>query len=530
MEHKKSASHILVQNTSWVYAAKIVTQILGLVALVLVIRKIDVEVFGRFNLFISLFRLFGIFSVSPPIGVFRRYIPQLREQRDFFEMRHTVLKWGAIACVLMVLIGGLLAGVHGPLGRLLKIEDMADILPLFLVYILCHGLRELMFSLLTALLLHKASSMLMIAGSLCRTLLYFVLFNHLTVQSLLLIEGAVAVIYFVPGLIIFLLWFKKFKKGHEVGRPVTGEPVNRQRVARYGAFSFFNEIGAGIVGRVSDYYIVAAMGTPLAVGMYAFASRMFRLFSQFLPVQEFISVLRPVFITRFTRKHTREDFLQIYNFIVKVMLPIYAFPGLFFLAVGRPVITYVFDPKYLEAYWVSVIVLFMTVPMAFGLPLGLTIELIEKMQVKVYSKAIAVVSIIGGILAMKYFGIIGVAAVTLLCDWTKNLIMQILIRRDVYIRHDVKALRGYIVAWLAISAGFYWLQPYIFSLSLTVLAAAVFCALFGLTLVVFHPFNAQDLAMLDKLAATSKRFAPVRRMILRMFAGKQQLTGFFSGR
>jgi O-antigen/teichoic acid export membrane protein len=530
MKHNKSSAHILVRNTSWIYAAKIVTQVLGVVALVLVIRKIDVEIFGRFNLFLSLFMLFGIFAVSPSIGVFRRYIPQLREQHDAAEMVHTVIKWGAIACGLSLLIGGGLLGLHGQLGRLLKIGNMAEILPLFLAYVVCHGIHQLLTSLLTSLLLHKISAILQIAGSLCRTVLYFILFNHLTVQALLLVEAVVAIVYMVPGSIAFLLWFKSFKVENASGAQSAAVPPDRQRVARYGLFSFFNEIGAGIVGRASDYYIVAALGTPLAVGLYAFAGRMFKLFSQFLPVQDFLSVLRPVFITRFTRAHTQEDFLQVYNFIVKVMLPVYTFPGLFFLAVGRPVIAYVFDPKYLGAYWTSVIVLFMTLPMAFGLPLGLTVELKEQMQVKVYSKSVAVLSIIGGILGMKFFGIIGVAAVTLLCDWTKNLIMQILLRREIRIRHDIKSLRGYIGAWLTLSLGFYFLQPYITSLILTVLVAGVFCALFGLTLVVFHPFSAQDLVMLDKLGTTSKRFTPVRRVVLRLFSGKQYFVQFLSGK
>jgi len=44
-----SHARILVKNTAWIYAGKPATQLFGIIATILVIRKLAVDVYGTYN-------------------------------------------------------------------------------------------------------------------------------------------------------------------------------------------------------------------------------------------------------------------------------------------------------------------------------------------------------------------------------------------------------------------------------------------------------------------------------------------------
>jgi O-antigen/teichoic acid export membrane protein len=511
-----SAPKILVRNTSWVYMAKIISQALSLLALILVIRKIDVEVFGLFSLYLSLFMFFGVFAISPAVQVLRRYLPQLHRLQDYHEMLRVTVGAHIVAVLMFVFCWVVVWFSQGAIGRVLNIDGFSEGLSVFFVYAGCNGIYTLMLTMLGSLLLHKVSSILLLVSSLLRTGCYLTLLHHLDVPTLLKIEAVVALVYTVPAGCYFVLWFRKNRHAHESS--ADGQPaVGRKRMVRYGVFGLFNEIGAGIIGRTTDFYIVSAIGSPISLGMYAFASKLFGYFSKLMPVNELLSVIRPVFIGRFTSEGKEEtgDFKQIYNLMVKVILPMVAFPGLLFLALGRPIIANVFDPKYMDAYWVVVLVLFMTLPMAFAIPLGLSAELKERMDITFYGKIVAFLSIPLGILAMRSYGVVGVAAVTLICDTLKIMLIYALMRRIVDVRYQWRSLMGYGVSWLLLSLAFFFVQTQTMPLITTLLAMVIFVMLYGGTVVFFHPFDARDLVMIDKLCANMKGQAVIRPLVMR---------------
>lgn len=519
--NKFSSSQLLVKNTLWVYASKIFTQILGMIALILVIRKIDVEMFGRFNLYISLFYIFGIFAMSPTINVFRRFVPEIKEWGGFRELSKVVFLGCLSALLLMGLTAWIIWLLNESLGRLFKIDDLSEMMPLFLSYVVLHGIHTMFQTLLGSLLLHKVTSILNMVGSLIRTVCYLIFMEELSVRLLLYIEAGLALLFAVPAMIVLLVWFSRFRvHTYKKKQEVIIEPA---RMVKYGALSLFNEIGSGVVGRTSDYYIVAAIGSSLSVGFYAFASRLFSYFQKLLPVKEFLSVLRPVFISKFTKKHSNDEFMQVYNFIMKTMLPIYVFPGLLFISLGKPIIEYVFDAKYIPAYWIAVVILSMTAPMAFGMPLGLTVELRERVEIRLYSKIVSILSVVGGITAMKIYGVLGVAFVTLACEWLKLAFMQLLMRKHVIIKYDFKSIRPLAVGWLCLAALFYSLQHSISSLWMTLSVLLLFTFLFALICIWFHPYNQIDLLLLQKLGASSGKAVKLNKVVQSTFNLKKSI-------
>jgi len=254
------------------------------------------------------------------------------------------------------------------------------------------------------------------------------------------------------------------------------------------------------VGKLSDYYIISAMSDAYHVGLYAFAFRIFAAVQGILPLKNFLTVVRPLFIQKFSRGKTKEEFVQIYNLIVKTMLPVYLFPTLYFLLFGEAVIRLVFSPKYMPAFSVTNIVLLGNVVTAVFYPLGLTIQLIERMEFALYSKGVAVFSIVAGILAMQYWGIVGVALVTVCGELFKNLIMYWLAHRHadvVYRFHEYLPVGVHICMILAL---FFLTRQLIFNLPILIVVSFAFTVFYIISCIVMHPYTGDDLQMIRRLA------------------------------
>ncbi len=54
MAEETSRAKILVKNTAWIYVGKLFTQLFGVIATILVIRKLSVDVFGTYNFLIKI--------------------------------------------------------------------------------------------------------------------------------------------------------------------------------------------------------------------------------------------------------------------------------------------------------------------------------------------------------------------------------------------------------------------------------------------------------------------------------------------
>jgi len=78
-----SRAKILVKNTAWIYVGKLFTQLFGVIATILVIRKLAVDVFGTYNFLIKILLIYFVFALSPVMNLFNRYIPELLQLKDF---------------------------------------------------------------------------------------------------------------------------------------------------------------------------------------------------------------------------------------------------------------------------------------------------------------------------------------------------------------------------------------------------------------------------------------------------------------
>jgi len=509
-----SRAKILVKNTGWVYLGKVVTQMFSILATILVIRKLHVDIYGTFNFLLSIMVLYHVFAISPIQNVFNRYIPELIQKGDFIKFKK-IIKVGIITSTgAVVLISLLLYIFNRPFSQFFNIPGLKNYFFALSFFIFFTFLRTLLNSILTSSLLHRIAALLNIFSSFIRSALLIILIRSIDVNLLLEIEAITALIFFLPGIVLLIRYFNKKIENHIINQI---EPVTRKRVMKFGMYSAFNELGAGIVGRTSDFYIISALSNLYNVGLYSFGNKIYEIIFKVLPVQEFLTVLRPVFFQKFTERFEREEFIQVYNLIVKIMLPVFVLPAFYFILFGKPLILLVIDPKYIQAYWVTSIILLSNITLAIFFPLSLVLHLKERMDIALLSKIVVIFSIGAGIIFMKFFGIIGVATATLLGDFLKNIFILLLLRKHVPISYRLRECKNYLFIFLAIGIPFYFIQYLISSAWTLLFISLIYLLINFLLIVVFHPFTNRDLYSLEKLSQSTRLTRKMKQPLVKIY-------------
>lgn len=514
MNEETSRAKILVKNTAWIYIGKLFTQVFGVIATILVIRKLSVDVFGTYSFLIKILLIYFVFALSPVLNLFNRYIPELLQLKDFRRAKKLIKVGVSLAGSVGIIISFLIFFLSEPFSNLFNIENLRLYYNALMFFIVATFFKNLFNTILTSALLHQYAAILMTVSSLTRSVLLVVFLKMIDVNLLLIIEGIASLAFFLPGLFLLARFFRS--RAHQQTESLENNDI-RKRVTKFGMYSAFNELGYGIVGRESDFYIISAFSSPYFVGLYSFGTSIYEMIFKVLPVREFMTVLRPVFFQKFTKDYDPDEFIHIYNFIVKLILPAFLLPTVYFIIFGRQVINLVFDPKYIEAYWATNLILLSNISLAVFMPLNLVLHLKERMDIALLSKIVAIFSIVAGIFAMKHFGIVGVAAATLIGDFLREMFVFLVLRRTVDLKYRLKEYVNYIFIFVLSSIPFLLVREVITSMEILILLSAVYGVLVVFLIILFHPFNAKDQVLLNKLSESTKASSMIGRVIKRIY-------------
>ena len=237
--------------------------------------------------------------------------------------------------------------------------------------------------------------------------------------------------------ILLTFYYKKSQILHSIEKK-TKLPI--KRLVRFGGFSYFSELGAQILEVSTDFFIISAFLGPAAVGIYSFANRVITITTRILPHSALVDVIRPAFFTRFVQDKDPVQLNKMFNFLSKI-IAFFVFPLVMgIIVLGDKLIIYVFDSKYLESSKVLLIMAAFTALNFFMFPLGLVLQSIEKVQIIFFSKIFAIYNLVGDLLVVKTYGIIGIALVTGSAVLFKNLFCYLFARRYTRLVVDFKGL------------------------------------------------------------------------------------------
>jgi len=407
-EHRENQDFysVIRKSSFYLLVLRSITPLVSFFITIYIIRKLSVDAYGVYNILIAIMGYIGLLSSLGLPHIFQRYIPEFYQKKQLAKLKRLVdrgLFWRFVLICGFIVV--LIIFAH-PIERLFQFSEAIRYFAFFSVAIIFFLETRLLSLTFTSTFQHKYYVIIQISYVLFRAgLIYCLLFIGKELVGLLMAESA-------AYLFLFILQFYYFRKSFPVSRKKEEADLPIQRLIRFGGFSYLYEAGSEILAVSTDYFIISAFLGPASVAIYAFANRIMKLITRILPYSVLANIIRPVFFTKYSQNDDPENLNKMFNFLIKIMA-FFSFPIVFAMFVlGDKIIIYIFDPRYinsLEVLWIVAIFYALNFLMN---PVGLVLQSIEKVQILFYSKIFAIYNIIGDLLVVNKYGIIGIALVT----------------------------------------------------------------------------------------------------------------------
>jgi O-antigen/teichoic acid export membrane protein len=440
-------------------AGKFITPLVTFLITIFIVRKLTVEEFGIYNVLIAAMAYIDLFSSLGLPSIFQRYIPEFHAKKHIARIKKLVFHGSLYRTALAAFFILLIILFSDLSGRLFHIEGWLGYFQLFALGILFFLETELIGVVLTSLFLHKYFVISNIAYIMLRAgLLYYLLNRGWALKGLLVGEVAMYALFLV---LLIYYYIRHFSRKPQEDSDNGQEELPVKRLAKYGAYSYFNEMGVMILNVSTDFFIISAFLGPVAVGIYAFANRVTQLLARILPHSLLQELIQPSFFTKYVDSDSKASLEKMGNLLIK-LIAFFTIPMTFAIVVlGKKVIVYLFDPKYLSSLNVLWIVALFLAIRHFQAPLGLVLQSLEKVNYLFYSKIFAVYNLILDLIMVQIWGVAGVAVVTGSAVLFQNIFLHYSIKKHAGIRLSFRPLLTVIVNSIPMAAVLYFLDSFI---------------------------------------------------------------------
>jgi len=400
-------------------------QVMSLLAIVVLVRVLSQHDYGVYSLLYTAMSVIGMLFSFGIANTLQRFIPDYYSRGEF-KIANTIQNIAMlIRLVSNISIIFIFFAFWDNIAPLLKIEQFKEYFFLFTIVIILHFQRGILEVCLTSYFLHKYSQ-----GLSC----IFILLKGMGYISALVFSWdlwAILIIDLIASIVVFiglqLAYWNKIPK--DKGTIERIGKRDKKRLIRYAFFYNFNDAGVGLLDSSTDNLFLAFYLNPVAVGAYAFCHKFTFMVGRIMPISYLIEVIRPAFFTQ-TDRQTDEGINRNFQLMLKLIY-LFQLPTLIFICVfAEQLIMVVFDGKFIEYSGVLIAVFLFSVINAFQLPVGLVIQLKEKVEIVLYSKIFAVYNIIANIILIPIWGVWGAVFATGTASLFKNLFVWFFVRRE----------------------------------------------------------------------------------------------------
>jgi len=420
------------QNLPYILLQKLVTPLLNLFISVIIMRKLSVDSYGIYNVYLALIgyiTLFGAFGIP---SVLQRFLPEFysKDKDKFYELSRIAL----LLCPFVTAVLSSFVFIFPDVFMsFFKLHEAISLFKYFVFFMLLRVEIELFELVFVSGFFHKFVSVGRVFYVIIRGISIYVLLSR--GYGLIGLIGAEILSIFLQFVFYGVLYYRKLriKLTHTNKYSLRKE---KGRLLRYAFLSYFNEMGARILDVSTDFLVISSYLGASYTGLYAFANKVMQLAQNFSPNNIFRNIIRPAFFAMYVDSADRLNYL--FNIVFKISLLFYFPLFLVIVVLGDKIILYFFDAKFLTALPVLRVVAFFYVLNSFQFPLGLVVQSIEKVQANLFSKVFSIYNLVADIVVIKYYGILGVAAVTGSAILLKNLFIYFYVRKYIHLKIDIK--------------------------------------------------------------------------------------------
>lgn len=387
-------------------AFRVVSQLATVLGYVVLVRGMSQEDFGVFNL---LYAFIPVISTVASLGLeqtLRRYQPEYLSNGNIaaaaWLMRFVASARFGVNVIVLSLV--LLGWNH--IAPLFKLEPYRGEFLVLSLLVLVHFQARILEISLAAHMLQRYSVGAMAVVAIVKLVAYAVLAGHgaLTLDRALLADT----VAFGVAYVFMLLAYRHYAALPGALKAYRPGPEERRRLFRYGAYNNFNDAGTLFLDSKIDNFFIAAIIDPVAVGIYAFYTRLNQMAQNVLPARFFHNVIQPLFFAipaNDAQRRVPQYFSLLLNLNLAWHLPVLAFA----LAYHAEFVSAVFGGKFLEHSWMLPVVVAFSAFNVLDLPVTLVAQHQEKAATMLLSKVFGLYNVAALLLLVPSLGVAGAA-------------------------------------------------------------------------------------------------------------------------
>jgi O-antigen/teichoic acid export membrane protein len=397
---------------------RMLSQLATLVSYVVLVRGLTEQAFGVLNLLYAVIPVIGTVASLGVEQTLRRFQPEYlqsgRPQMAAWLLRAASVVRFATNIVML----GLILMLWRWIAPLFQLQPYRAEFALFALLILLHFQAGILQLSLSSHMLQGYSVGMTVVLSVVKLLAYAALvhFHRLTLTT------AICADLVGYGLMYLGLRFahaRHCRTDPEVDK-LKLDPAERKRLLRYSFFNNFNDAGSFVLSSKSDFFFIAALANPAAVGAYAFYTRLSQMATQLLPTRQFGNVIQPLFFS-VPRQEAPWRIPRYFTLLVNLngllQWPMLAFATAF----HADIVGVLFAGKFLAQSWLlPVIVGFATINRVDE-PVTMVAQYQEKVFVILLGKFSVIYNVIALLVLIPVAGVFGAAIATGSAQTMKNL-------------------------------------------------------------------------------------------------------------
>lgn len=393
-------------------AGKLLSAILGFVALLLAVRVMPTEQYGQFVALLAMLEIFYLLSGFGLATAVQRYVADYRIRASQRRFRQFVLSLLGLRA-LSALAGGVAVAVWmNDIFEVLGMEG-ARVAPVALFLLLCVGtILRFTDELLPALLLQGQAQVSLLMRNLLKGGLFFVTFYR---GDVVLLEHAVwiEVASASLGLLLVAVTFLRYLARHQADGNDAYRPSRMWSVCW--RFYLVQLIGQVYGANALKLLVMRLLG-PEATGALGFAQSIVDMIRRYLPAHLLAGWVRPLMVSRYVASGDSQDIAQIAWMIFKINLIGIVPLAAIFALVGNEAGALASSGKFPAAgplfFWLSLLLVLETAHILISM---LTIT-IERPTANLVATILACAGLPAAWLMAPQMGVVGVIAALIVAE------------------------------------------------------------------------------------------------------------------
>lgn len=427
---------------------KALNAVVSLLTLVVLARWMEPEAYGVYIAFLALQSSFLALSSLGIDATVERFIPELRTRHADSELLGFVTTSIGTRLLTLIFIALVAWVAAKPITNLIGLVQHAEVFRCWVWVFLLTGMLTFAVVVLDAMLHQRQSQRCMSIYVVAKLLLVVGAHQYFRLD----LDALVNVELVASGLAAFVgcwLLIRHFAVG-EVRRGWKVMVDNGSRIKRFAFFNYVAQVVFQFFSVEMMKLLVTRLLGVLHSASYGFACSLAETVQRYLPAVLLLRLIKPVFISRYTKTGDFAQLNSMARIILKINLlmltPIIAFAAVF----GGDLLSLLSNGRYADAHWIAVGILGQLVLSSHQLVLSLLASTLEKNAMQLYAGFVAMIAFPCALLLVPELGPLGAVAASAISSVVYNIFATLYLRRSGFAyRPDLRGGFVFLLAGIA---------------------------------------------------------------------------------